>query len=135
VYFELGRTYTRDHISGELGGSPEPYLPTKNGRVTYGAFKLDTNPEAPDVILPGFGPKIEESAELLARQREPIPVFIKREVNAWEYVGIYRARAISHNPDVIEEYARRAGRVGDVSMVLFLEPTRDTTARTRKDDR
>jgi len=73
--FELGRTYTRDEISSELGGSPEPYLPTKNGRVTYGAFKRDTNPEAPHVVLPGFGPKIEESAELLARQRDPIPVF------------------------------------------------------------
>jgi len=53
--FELGRTYTRDEISSELGGSPEPYLPTKNGRVTYGAFKRDTNPEAPHVVLPGFG--------------------------------------------------------------------------------
>jgi hypothetical protein len=121
VPFELGRVYTRDAISAELGGSTDQYLPTKDRRVTYGAFKRETNPDAPHVVLPGFGPRIQEAAEILARQREPIAVFIKRHVKEWEYVGIYRARSISYNPTVIEEYARRAKRDGDVSTVLFLE--------------
>jgi hypothetical protein len=120
--FVLGRSYDRDRIHVELGGSKEEYLPMKDGKVLFGAFRRDWNPEAPHVVLPGKGPKIEQSALALAEQRGSVPVFIKCEVNAWEFVGRYRAKSVSLNPDVIAEYAARAGRAGEVSMVLFLEP-------------
>jgi hypothetical protein len=121
VFFQIGRSYTRDQIHDELGGSKQEYLPMKDGQVLYGAFRRDSNPEAPDVVLPGLGRKIVQSAVAFAKQREPIPVFIKRAVNAWEYVGNFRVKSVSHEPAVVERYARQAERDDDVSIVLFLE--------------
>ncbi len=61
------------------------------------------------------------SAQILASQPAAIPVFLKRKINAWEYVGDYRLRELSQDRAVIDSHAARADRVGDVSIVLFLE--------------
>jgi hypothetical protein len=45
--FERGKAYTRAFISKHLGGGTQDYLPHVEGRVTYGAFSLDLNPQAP----------------------------------------------------------------------------------------
>jgi hypothetical protein len=54
--FVLGQTYTRNEIHEAVGGSKQAYLPRKNGLVVCGAFTRELNPEAPNVILSGFGP-------------------------------------------------------------------------------
>jgi len=55
--FALGMRYTRSQINAALGGGVQAYLPTKDGRVVCGTFRLNTNPDAPRVVLPGFGPR------------------------------------------------------------------------------
>jgi hypothetical protein len=75
----LGNQYTREEIASELGGSAIEYLPRVNGIVVCACLRLDYNPDAPKIILAGFGPQIEESAEMLCKQRGIIPVFIKRQ--------------------------------------------------------
>src|SRR5258708_3300577 len=117
----LGRTYTRNELSDFLGGSPQTYLPYKGHRVLYAALTRHKDPEAPTVILAGNKQQIAKSAGLLAQQAEPIPVFIKQQPNAWEYVGTYRVRCSSQNPDVLDEYRRRSGRSDQLSRVVFLE--------------
>lgn len=119
--FKRGSTYTRNEIHDVLGGDKQSYLPRKSGRVVCGAFSPRLNPDAPDVVLPGFGPGIEGSAERLAVQSEAIPIFLKRQSNAWEYVGDYRLRELSRDRAVIDRHAARAHRHGQVSMVLFFE--------------
>jgi len=120
--FQLARHYTRREIHDALGGNVEDYLPTKDGRVVCGAFRTeDANPDAPMVILPGFGPRIEKNADLFASQGTGIPIFLKRGTNKWQYVGDFRVNRQSKEPSEIEKHAKRAGRQGDVSSVLFLE--------------
>jgi hypothetical protein len=119
--FQLARHYTREEIHEALGGSTEEYLPTKDGQVVCGAFRPDANPDAPMIILPGFGRKIESAAEQFVRQETFIPVFLKRETNRWQYVGDFRVKRVSKDPDDIAKQERRAGRQGTVSMILFLE--------------
>jgi hypothetical protein len=119
--FKVGQSYTRDDIHDALGGSRQSYLPTVNGRVVCGAFTRRLNPEVPNVVLAGKGPTIEHSAEIFAAQSDPVPVFVKQQINAWEYLGNYRVLRLSSDPIVIAERARAAGRQGEVSLVLFLQ--------------
>jgi hypothetical protein len=85
-------------------------------------FWTDTNPNAPTIVLPGFGKLIESSAEIFAAQSIPVPVFLKRRINSWEFVGCYRVTRLSKEPATVSRESTRAGRGGKVSMVLFLEP-------------
>ena len=121
--FELGCNYTRSEIHAALGGSMQSYLPTVGRRVVCGAFTRHLNPEVPNVVLAGIGPTIERSAEIFARQSTSVPVFVKKIVNVWEYVGEYRVRQLSRDSRVIADRARAAGRIGEVSLVLFLDRT------------
>jgi hypothetical protein len=121
VEFQLARHYTRKEIHEALGGSVEEYLPTKNGRVVCGAFLPEHNPDAPMIVLAGKGPKIRKAAEQFARQSEPVPVFLKREANHWQYVGRFRVHRASTDPAEIAKHEKRANRYHTISMVLFLE--------------
>ena len=118
--FERGKTYKRAYISEQLGGGLQDYLPHVKGRVTYGAFSRELNPQAPSVVLPGIGPEIERWARVLAEQTEPIPVFIKKRSNEWTYMGDFRCVELIEDPAAIAEYGRKARR-NDVSMVLRLK--------------
>jgi hypothetical protein len=121
IYFKTGVCYSRDEIFVKLGGSKQSYLPMKDGRVLYGAFRKDLNPDAPRIILPGKGSIIENSAYTFARQRNPIPVFIKHGRNKWKYVGEFLVnRLVTKDMDVIEEHKRKSKRT-DISMVLHLQ--------------
>ncbi len=118
--FQLGQRYNREQIHDLLGGGVQDYLPHKNGEVVCGCFKLDTNPDAPSVILPGNGPSIQKWAKVFREQSYPIPIFMKKGINAWEYVGDYQVERWTVNPVEISRFARRSGRV-DVTSVLFLK--------------
>ena len=78
----------------------------------------DYNPEAPRVILAGRGPIIEESAAALIGQQGPIPVYLKRGSNAWEYVGDYEVEHSSRLPADIAHYEAQTGR--DVTCAIFM---------------
>jgi hypothetical protein len=122
--FELGRRYTRDRIHDLVGGgSTQWYLPNKDGLILAACIRSDANPRAPAVILPGKGPQIERSGQIFRMQKTSVPTFLKITTGAWEFVGHWRVKQWSQQPDVIAEHARAADRVGDVSMVLFLEST------------
>ena len=91
--FSIGRDYTRNEIHATVGGSKQSYLPTKNGAVVAACLTQALNPRAPRVILCGRGAIIEPTGELLAQQLDAIPVFLKRDVNRWEYQGLFKAVA------------------------------------------
>jgi hypothetical protein len=67
--FRKAQHYTRDEIHDVIGGSVEDYLPTRDGHVVCGAFREDANPDAPTIILPGFGKRIESAAKRLQRKQ------------------------------------------------------------------
>jgi hypothetical protein len=118
--FRVGNRYTRQQIHDSLGGGVQDYLPHVNGIVVCGCFRKDTNPNAPNIILPGNGPDIQKWAKVFREQGHAIPVFIKREVNSWEYVGDYAVERWTTDSAEIAKHARPAGRT-DVTSVLFLK--------------
>jgi hypothetical protein len=119
--FSFGRTYTREEIHDVLGGGLQEYLLQSDGRIVGACLNRKLNPNAPAVVLPGFGPKIEGSARLFAAQGDYVPTFMKFSSNAWEYVGEWRVRRLSEDEAEIAQWEARAGREDDVSMVLHLE--------------
>src|SRR6266545_1901654 len=96
--FRIGRAYTRPQIHSLVGGSLRSYLPHVRGQVVAACLRLDTNPAAPAVILPGRGPGIEAAADLLISQTTSVPTFLKRAPCAWEYVGEFLPARWSRDP-------------------------------------
>lgn len=119
--FTEGRDYTRDEIHAEIGGSTETYLPHRDGRILCACLDRDLNPDAPDIIIPGTGPMIEKTADMLRRQTGAIPVFIKRETGAWRYVGDFEVEPRRYTPADIEAQKKRSGRT-DITRVIWLRP-------------
>jgi hypothetical protein len=124
--FKTKRLYTRREIADVLGGGVQDYLPHAEGRVVCACLAPEYNPDAPYVVLPGTGPDIVRWGEVFARQREFVPVFLKRAVNAWQYVGRFRVQDCSLDKDQIERWEAVSDRRGGISMVLYLESDADS---------
>jgi hypothetical protein len=119
----IGHIYTRRQIHEALGGAVQEYLPHVDNKVVCGCFTKDSNPRAPDVILPGSGPNMQRWARVFAAQPHAIPIFIKVGQGKWEYVGRYRVKRLSESSSDIQHYLVGASRA-DVPFVLFLVKTR-----------
>lgn len=113
---------TAELAKATAGG--DDYIRTKNNEVRGLALRLDINPDAPDVIIFGTGPRIKQRAQLFLDSGRAVPAYVKRDSGKWEYLGEYRATAIRRDKATIDKYtARRSGYTGGVSGVLFLEST------------
>ena len=119
--FEYGTSYTREEIHAQVGGSVQSFLPHLGGRVVAACLRLDTNPDAPAVILAGTGAGIESAADMLVAGVGPVPTFLKRAVGEWEYVGEYVPAGSSQDTGVLAEQARRSGR-DDITRVIYMVP-------------
>jgi len=117
--FTENKFYTRTEIFDVLGGSKEFFLPHVNGHVVCGCFTKDLNPGAPSEVLPGSGPEIERWAHAFASQSEAVPIFLKKDVNEWQFMGLWRCVLKSLDPNERRAREQRLGR--DVSMILKLE--------------
>lgn len=124
--FKLGVSYTRGEIHAEVGGSLESYLPHVSERVVAACLRLDTNPDAPAVILAGTGDGIEHAAELLVAQRARVPTFIKRGTGNWEYVGEFHVERWSQAASDLAGQAHRSGR-NDITRIIHMVPARAPT--------
>jgi hypothetical protein len=125
--FKANQIYTRAEIHALIGGSIQSYLPTVDGNVVAGCFRRDTNPDAPEVVLPGNGPIIKSTAESFAASGRAIPVFINQSIGNWRFVGTWRVFRLSRDPAEIKNHADRAGRC-DVSCILHLAEVKEPDA-------
>jgi hypothetical protein len=119
--FDIFRDYTRLQIYETLGGSRQSYLPTADGRVLCACLRSDINPKAPNIVVVGRGKGIEHEGDVLASQREPIPVFVKRASNAWTYHGLFRVHGSSQRAADIRLHAPTESR-SEITRVIFLQP-------------
>jgi hypothetical protein len=119
--FDQGRCYTRLEIHDQLGGGLQEYLPHVDGRVVCVCVTRELNPDAPAVLLVGDSENVQKYGTTLAGERNALPVFLKRDVNEWEYLGEYTVTGSSSAPAEIAERSARAGR-RDVTMVVYLQP-------------
>ena len=125
--FIVGTCYTRDDIHKALGGETEHYLPQSGGRIVAGCFDPRKNPDAPQEVQVGHGPRRERKARLLAEQEiRRIPVFLKRGSNEWQYQGEYEFVGLSISSEEIEAAEAKSGRHGEIVCLLRLRPTTDS---------
>jgi hypothetical protein len=123
--WNMGKTYKRNAIAAELGGSTIDFLPMVNGKVVCACLREELNPRAPKIILAGFGPQREKSAAILSKQLGEIPVFIKWEnKTAWEYVGNFEVKGSSTNPKEIAERDDRKNHSEGISRVIYLRESK-----------
>jgi len=119
--FKTGSDYTRDEIHATLGGSTQSYLPTVGGRVVAVCVTPELNPRAPRVILCGQGPRRVAAGAALAKQTEPLPVFLKRAVNSWQFQGTMRVVASHTSGPTFTSLVADSGRSpSDVSRAIEL---------------
>jgi hypothetical protein len=111
--------YSRVEISAMLGGNIRSFLPHKDGRVVAGCFSREWGPHAPREILVGETSGVQQAAEMLCGQKEPIPVFLQ-ELKGWVYVGMYRVGHWTQDPTVLDAYAKEGHREDHLSRVMFM---------------
>jgi hypothetical protein len=121
---QIGQIYTHDFICKTFGGDAKSgtYLPQSQQTILCGCFTTMMNPDAPECVLVGNGPRIMAKAEKLAAQGGAIPVFLKLDTNQWEYKGRYELMLFSKNLPDFEAKAIVADR-NDVAAALFFRPT------------
>jgi hypothetical protein len=120
--FEIGKDYTREYIHTICGGSKQAFLPVKKGKVVAACLRPDLNPQAPDVIVCNGGAAARAAGRTLARQAEPIPVFVKREADAFRYVGLYAVAESLTTPLDCAPYAQNSSfTAAQVSRVIKLK--------------
>ena len=117
----LARTILTTAELAQATAGGDDYIRTRNNVVCGLALRLDFNPEAPDVIVFGPGPRVEARAQRLLESGLAVPAYVKRGTNAWEYMGEYRATALRRDAATLERYGNRP-RVGEIAGALFLEP-------------
>ena len=118
-----------EELAQELAGG-ESYIRTMNGEVKGLALRLDLNPEAPEIVVVGTGPRIIHNANLLVNCNRPVPAYVKRGTNKWEYMRYYQATAYRRDESTIERYRHQRLR-SDVDGILFLEPTERVAVEVR----
>ena len=122
--FVIGTEYTRDEINQHVGGSKQSFLPTVAGQVVAACLKIKLNPRAPNVILCGRGPIIESAGVALSTQHTPLPVFIKRATNRWEYQDTFKvASSFSSGPQFSALVAGSGRNPTDVTLAIQMAST------------
>ena len=96
------------------GGDQRSTLPDSEGRVTLIRFRLDRNPDGPNIIDHGlpksWGSRTPERVEMLRRQSGPLPVYRHARGGAWEYLGRYRVLGITDGGREAAERSKIRGR-------------------------
>lgn len=117
--FALCASYTRQAIHDRVGGNLQTFLPELNGKIVAACLTPELNPDAPHVILVGGGPDIYRRGEMLSRQSDPVPVFLKFGADDWRYAGDHEVSASSADISDVHHWQSRAGRT-DVLLVVTL---------------
>jgi hypothetical protein len=100
------------------GGSEQFYLPHKGQHVFAALLTPLKNPDAPDVILVGSRRRVAIAGAIFSRQITPVPTFVKKATNRWQYRGMYIPTEVVGQSETAA-MAKKAGR-DDVAFALRL---------------
>lgn len=104
----------------ELLAGGNDYIRTKDNVVKGLALKRTLNPDVPEVVVFGKGPRVVSRAELFLRSGVTVPAYMKRRVDSWQYLGQYRAIEIRTGPIGLKHFGRTR-QPGTVAGALVLE--------------
>ena len=116
---QIGDIVTRDELSKNVGAGGDGCFLHSQNKVVAIAMNPDKNPNAPEILLVGKGPRKELYASTLLKSGAFVPTFIKRAPHQWVYMGDFKAGKIDRDAEVIDRHAKRSGR-GDIWGVLSL---------------
>ena len=114
--------FTQEQIAAMRGFLPHD----EHDRVICARLRLDYNPGAPEVILPGDDEDVRRWASVLCKQGGAIPVYIWRESGGWEYVGEFEVESFSDSPADISQHAR-SGSVASIPISSVIRMRRILT--------
>ena len=115
----IGNLYSPRVQSDMHGGTPYQCAPMKEGRVLLLRLKPDHNPDAPYIVdwESSNDPKVSQIQE--QTQQKPLPVYVRRRANGWEYMGHFRVAHVATDRTTLAEREARAGHT--VSYAIHLE--------------
>ncbi|CAK2429260.1 HNH endonuclease [Vibrio crassostreae] len=119
--FKKGQRYSRKEISALIGGQIQGYMGTRQKKVIGVYLELSSNPNAPTEILCGSGKDIAKHGLWLSLQHEPVPIFLKRKTNEWEYQGLFSVSSTIEDESELEEIRCQAGRDYKLSRAINLQ--------------
>ncbi|MFM0340405.1 hypothetical protein [Paraburkholderia fungorum] len=120
--FETGKEYSREEIHRVTGGCKQAFLPVKGGKVVAARLRQDLNPFAPDIIVCDGSAAARAAGRTLARQSNPIPVFIRTATDRFRYVGEYVTDESLTAPVDYAKYVEDTGFTpGQISRVIKMK--------------
>ncbi|MDC0612003.1 HNH endonuclease [Vibrio sp.] len=119
--FIKGNTYSRKDISALIGGQIQGYMGTKSKKIIGVYLELSSNPNAPHEILCGSGRDISKHGLWLSQQFDPVPIFIKRKTNEWEYQGLFTVSSTIEDEAKLKIIQNQAGRENKLSRAIYLQ--------------
>jgi NAD(P)H-hydrate repair Nnr-like enzyme with NAD(P)H-hydrate epimerase domain len=110
-----GAVLSRQEIARRLGGSIRPFLPEVAGRAVATCIDPRLNPEAPELVLIGAGPRTLAAARRFARSGHAVPLFLRLGPHRWWHAGTWRAAALIEGAALIARHAaHRRDRIAAV---------------------
>ncbi|EIF32858.1 hypothetical protein BCh11DRAFT_00599 [Burkholderia sp. Ch1-1] len=120
--FEAGKEYSREEIHSVTGGCKQAFLPVKGGKVVAARLRQDLNPHAPDVIVCDSSAAARAAGRTLARQTDPLPVFVRTATDRFRYMGEYVTDKSLTAPGDYAQYVQNTGfTLGQISRVIKMK--------------
>jgi hypothetical protein len=120
--FETGKEYSREDIHRVTGGCKQAFLPVKGGKVVAARLRPDLNPHAPEVVVCDSSAAARAAGRTLARQSEPLPVFVRTASDRFRYMGEYVTDESFTAPADYEKYVQNTGfKLAQISRVIKLK--------------
>jgi hypothetical protein len=115
----IGNLYDMEQQHKMHGGAPQKCAPTKDGDVTLLRLILEHDPDAPDIVdwESSNDPKVRQIQE--QTQQKPLPVYVRRRPNEWEYMGRFRVTQVATDGPTLARRRERSGH--KVSYAIQLE--------------
>jgi len=115
----IGKRYSPKEQYEMHGGNQQQCAPINEGRVLLLRLKPDHNPDAPDVAdweTPD-NTKVDQIRE--QTQQEPLPVYVRRRPNEWEYMGRFRVARVTTDKATLTKREAKANH--EVNYAIHLE--------------
>jgi hypothetical protein len=123
----IGRTYSYDELRAHYG-KEKSYAFVKGRQLTAFALNPDMNPTAKN-------PEVHEVLKILVAKgkgrqgnlkrvllNKPYPVFIKRKINHWEYIGLYNYCGFTNNlNEIANDMVGLVKQLDDIVSLIYLE--------------
>jgi hypothetical protein len=117
--FEIGKEYSREDIHRVTGGSKQAFLPLKGGKVVAARLRQDLNPHAPEIIVCDGSASARAAGRTLARQADPVPIFVRTATDRFRYEGEYVVATSMTSPADYAEFVKNSGfTLGQISRVI-----------------